>query len=971
MLPALVETRAVLSKEKHRRTAALTLRARRRAFRSRETAPDLEAAVDRAVHALRRQVRETKARRPRRPPPGHRDRARRRRADPLRHHHRALGGGQELCDQVFRGSGVLLRRQPPHHADPDVRGAVRPVEPGHPEDRARGRRPRRGVSRAPDGRARRAADTGSSTGGALPRSGRRDAGAAVPRDAPSAPPRRRRQRRRRGPGGAALPRTPARGSRSHHRHDRAHGAPAEGSPHRVLWRPGDAGRPHGVPGLVRLQARDSLRRRPRLRRAVPAQSALRGGSPAAGWSRPRRRGVRDVVRGEPGATLAAANSLSIAKDGVLINKGSTQTQRNLTVTAAIISELYNQMSAEKKLLYKYSNTLMDYQNQLDSLSSDSSLFHFPSDSANIIQYAKRLSVVYKEISPVDSSLRSALANMQDLQLKVDLMAFGLQSVMEEIDIYRSNLSTRVVQREVPIIWQPVAYSRPMKEIIKFSIAKEKMELGFYIRGNKGRIFLLFVLPFVLFLFIRSLKKMMHKQSLLNPDFTGQLVLKYPLLSSVFIGFTLFQFVFLKPPFIFSFCVWSISLVCLAIILHRVLTDYWMKFWYIFIGFFFLASADNFLLQVSRMERWFMLALAGTGFLFLIYILITDRRKELKERGVSYFIPIVVLMEALSFIFNLFGRFNISKSLLVTGFTGIVVAILFLWTARLINEILGISYRMHDLPDRRMSYFNFEKVGKKVPPVFYVLLVIGWFILMGRNFYIFKEIVNPTENFFTEIRKIGEFNFSISDIFVFLFILALSLILSKVISFFATAPAVSQGLSKTDRIGVGSWLLLTRIFILSLGILLAFAATGIPVDKLTIILGALSVGIGLGLQGMVSNLVSGLIIAFEKPVNVGDMLEVNGKIATLKSIGFRSCILRLTDGTHVVIPNSNLLNQNLVNWSMGSFRKRTSIKLGLAYGTDIEKTRGSLQNNARTNRTDIKKSGAGCSGKKLWSLFNRI
>jgi ribosomal subunit interface protein len=67
MVPAIVETRAVLSKEKHRRTAALTLVARSRAFRSRETAAELEAAVDLAVHALRRQVRETKARRPRHP----------------------------------------------------------------------------------------------------------------------------------------------------------------------------------------------------------------------------------------------------------------------------------------------------------------------------------------------------------------------------------------------------------------------------------------------------------------------------------------------------------------------------------------------------------------------------------------------------------------------------------------------------------------------------------------------------------------------------------------------------------------------------------------------------------------------------------------------------------------------------------------------------------------------------------------
>ena len=67
MLPTVVETRAVLSREKHRRTAALTLRSRAHAFRSRETAPDLAIAVDRAVLSLRRQVRETTKRRPRRP----------------------------------------------------------------------------------------------------------------------------------------------------------------------------------------------------------------------------------------------------------------------------------------------------------------------------------------------------------------------------------------------------------------------------------------------------------------------------------------------------------------------------------------------------------------------------------------------------------------------------------------------------------------------------------------------------------------------------------------------------------------------------------------------------------------------------------------------------------------------------------------------------------------------------------------
>ena len=126
-------------------------------------------------------------------------------------------------------------------------------------------------------------------------------------------------------------------------------------------------------------------------------------------------------------------------------------------------------------------------------------------------------------------------------------------------------------------------------------------------------------------------------------------------------------------------------------------------------------------------------------------------------------------------------------------------------------------------------------------------------------------------------------------------------------------------------------------------ILAFAATGIPVDRLTIILGALSVGIGLGLQSIVTNLVSGLILAFEKPVNVGDFLEVNGKMATMKSIGFRSSIARLADGAHVVIPNGDVLNQHLVNWSMGRNIKRITVAVGVAYGTDLEKAKSLLLN----------------------------
>ena len=120
--------------------------------------------------------------------------------------------------------------------------------------------------------------------------------------------------------------------------------------------------------------------------------------------------------------------------------------------------------------------------------------------------------------------------------------------------------------------------------------------------------------------------------------------------------------------------------------------------------------------------------------------------------------------------------------------------------------------------------------------------------------------------------------------------------------------------------------------------MAFAAAGIPMDRLAIILGALSVGIGFGLQSLVNNLVSGLILAFEKPINVDDVVEFGGQSGTMKSIGFRSSVITTWDGADVIIPNGNLLSQQLINWTRGNSSRRVEIVTGVAYGTDIEKTK---------------------------------
>jgi small-conductance mechanosensitive channel len=272
-------------------------------------------------------------------------------------------------------------------------------------------------------------------------------------------------------------------------------------------------------------------------------------------------------------------------------------------------------------------------------------------------------------------------------------------------------------------------------------------------------------------------------------------------------------------------------------------------------------------------------------------------------------------------------------LLTSGFFNLVVGVLLLWTIRLIHDVFKVSAEAYRSDREKKYHLDFEKMESEVPPILYYILGIGWFILIGRNFYIYKQITNPVIDFFVSERILGAYSFSWGSILLFIAIITLAGLISKLVSYFADEPDAANG--KKNKIG--SWMLLIRIAIISFGIFLAFAASGIAMDKIAIVFGALSVGIGFGLQNLVNNLVSGLIIAFEKPLNVGDVVEIGGRSGTMKSIGFRSSVITTFDGSEVVIPNGDLLNQHLVNWTLNTTARRVEILVGVSYGTDIDST----------------------------------
>jgi small-conductance mechanosensitive channel len=137
------------------------------------------------------------------------------------------------------------------------------------------------------------------------------------------------------------------------------------------------------------------------------------------------------------------------------------------------------------------------------------------------------------------------------------------------------------------------------------------------------------------------------------------------------------------------------------------------------------------------------------------------------------------------------------------------------------------------------------------------------------------------------------------------------------------------------------------------VLMAMNIAGIPIGIFAFLGGALAIGLGFGAQNLFNNFISGLIITFEQPMRIGDLIEVGNHLGNVKHVGARCTLIRRTDGVDVLVPNSYLLENALVNWTLSDQLMRTSVTVGIAYGSPT-RTAAKLIRQAVEEQQDVLK-----------------
>lgn len=186
-----------------------------------------------------------------------------------------------------------------------------------------------------------------------------------------------------------------------------------------------------------------------------------------------------------------------------------------------------------------------------------------------------------------------------------------------------------------------------------------------------------------------------------------------------------------------------------------------------------------------------------------------------------------------------------------------------------------------------------------------------------------------------------------DFFILVGLLAAVVTLTRMVSRVLKSKLLSAtGLNRAVQ---DTTALIVNYALIFLGTIVVLQVWGLDLSSLTVFASVLGVGIGLGLQGIAKEFVSGLVLIFERPIQVGDFVEVDQLMGTVERISVRSTEIRTLDQISVILPNSRFLESEVINWSHSSPISRLKIPVGVAYGSNLEAVRRVLIDTAKNHR----------------------
>jgi len=543
-------------------------------------------------------------------------------------------------------------------------------------------------------------------------------------------------------------------------------------------------------------------------------------------------------------------------------------------------------------------------------------------------------------------LRRSRQTVTGLQTRVSdgyIQVLELQDVVRE-QMGRFNKSNS--KAELPPLWHPsrIVADERASELVRQSYAAQRSLVSYYFAENWVYWLWMVVLAGGFFAWVsrnfRALRLAAAKDTaspapLEVPEHRLHYLRPVPVASALLVVFSLAPFFDLNAPAAYTSLLQLLLLITLSVLGWRSWPRPLFWYWMGIIGVFFALTFAYAGRAPGLSMRWAALLLnvvaMGLGWRFWRYL----RAHKLLAGFVRPVVLLFIGLHVLAVLANAYGRMSLAKMFTTAAIYGLTQVVALSAFVRVVTEAFYVQVRRIRLGTKLSNRFSFGKIESGLRKGLTVVVGVLWLMLFFSNLNLYTLFFRLIEHMLTAPHQLGSTTFTLGNILLFVGIIFLTIQLQKYVGYFF-GEADDDFNTDTDR--KGSWMVAIRLGILAVGLFLATLASGLPVDKIAIVLGALGVGIGLGLQNIINNLVSGVILIFERPFQVGDYIEVNGKTGRVKDIGIRSSKLISQAGSEIILPNGDLLSGHVINWTLSNNHIRSELALSLGPDADLDKAR---------------------------------
>jgi len=315
------------------------------------------------------------------------------------------------------------------------------------------------------------------------------------------------------------------------------------------------------------------------------------------------------------------------------------------------------------------------------------------------------------------------------------------------------------------------------------------------------------------------------------------------------------------------------------------------------------------------------------------------------------LPLIVLLYIGAILANINGMVYLAERITHGVFTAIHASIIFYALTIILSGYVIILIRRRIAIVSNLLDKYADKIERNVTLFIKIFMIIWWLKIVLRTLGFESRFNEMVDEFLSLSWVVGTTTISVHSLVSFVFILLGTWVLSKVVQMFLEVEIFSRfHFSRGVPTAIAT---VSNYLIIISGLLIAISSLGVTTQQLALVFGALGVGIGFGLRNIIANFISGVIMVFERPIQIGDTIEVDNTMGKVLHIGTRASSIKTFDGSEVIVPNERFISSKIINWTLSDERRRKELNIKVAFDSDIQTVLEIMRDVALTHKSVLK------------------